>query len=112
MAANLFRDNLVLSPFVFSNVRLTGIRIGSGAYGSVEEVAIPGAICAAKKIHDFFQDTALVSDAAIYQHCYHTIYKRMSTNEHPSPPAHRPVFGCVLLSRLATAGTCYGATTD
>ena len=30
--------------------------IGSGSYGSVEEVAIPGAVCAAKKIHDFFQD--------------------------------------------------------
>ena len=64
MAANL-RDDPELRPFVLSNVRPTGIRIGYGAYGSVEEVVIPGAICAAKRIHDFFQDTAQVSDAAI-----------------------------------------------
>ena len=49
------RDNPQLKPFVLSNVRLTGTRIGAGAYGSVEEVAIPGAICAAK---DFFQDAS------------------------------------------------------
>ena len=59
------RENRGLKPFVLSNVRLTGIRIGSGAYGSVEEVVIPGAICAAKKIHEFFQDAAQVTDAAI-----------------------------------------------
>ena len=85
MAANLFRDNPELSPFVLSNVRLTGIRIGSGAYGSVEEVAIPGAICAAKKIHDFFQDTALVSDAAISTATTQFIREcqLMSTLRHP-----------------------------
>ena len=47
---------LELMPFLLSNVRLTGTRIGAGAYGSVEEVEIPGAVCAAKKIHDIFQD--------------------------------------------------------
>ena len=56
MAANLLRDNPELRPFLLSNVRLTGTRIGAGAYGCVEEVAIPGAICAVKKIHDIFQD--------------------------------------------------------
>ena len=34
-------DNPELRPFVLSDVRLTGTRIGSGAYGNVEEVAIP-----------------------------------------------------------------------
>ncbi|CAI8010873.1 Serine/threonine-protein kinase STY46 [Geodia barretti] len=57
MAAELFlRDYPELRPFVLSNVRPTGVMIGAGAYGSVEEVAIPGAICASKTIHDFFQD--------------------------------------------------------
>ena len=62
MAENLLRDNPELRPFVLSNVRLIGTKIGAGAYGSVEEVAIPGsgAICAAKKIHDFFQDTSQI----------------------------------------------------
>ena len=84
MAANL-RDDPELSPFVLSNVRLTGIRIGSGAYCSVEEVAIPGAICAAKKIHDFFQDTAQVSDAAISTATTQFIREcqLMSTLRHP-----------------------------
>ena len=54
--ADIVRDNPDLSPFVLPNVRLTGIRIGAGAYGSVEEVVIPGAICAAKKIHEIFLD--------------------------------------------------------
>ena len=46
-----------LRPFVLSNVQLTGTRIGAGAYGSVEEVKIPGAICAAKKVHDILLDS-------------------------------------------------------
>ena len=36
------------------DVRPTGKIIGAGAYGSVVEVAIPGAMCAAKQIHGFF----------------------------------------------------------
>lgn len=40
-----------LEPFVVSNVRQTGVTLGNGAYGSVEEVTIPGAVCAAKKLH-------------------------------------------------------------
>ena len=61
MAADL-RDNPQLRPFVLSNVTLTGIRIGAGAYGSVEEVRISGAICTAKKIHDVFQDISIPQD--------------------------------------------------
>ena len=41
-----------LEPFAVSNVRVTGRELGRGAYGSVEEVEIPGAVCAAKKLHD------------------------------------------------------------
>ena len=37
---DLLRDNPLLRPFVLSNVTLTGTRIGAGAYGSVDEVAI------------------------------------------------------------------------
>ena len=55
MAMDFLRDNPELRPFVLSNVTLTGTRIGAGAYGSVDEVAI--SVCgAAKKIHDIFQD--------------------------------------------------------
>ena len=74
-----------LRPFILSNVRLTGVKIGAGAYGSVEEVAIPGAICAAKKIHDFFQDPAdipaaatVVASAQFVREC-----QMMSTLRHP-----------------------------
>ena len=83
MMAAYLRDNPNLRSFVLSNVRLTGIRIGSGAYGSVEEVAIPGAVCTAKKIHDFFQDTAQVSDAAISTTQFIRECQLMSTLRHP-----------------------------
>lgn len=42
-----------LRSLVLRNVTLTGRTIGCGSYGSVEEVAISGALCAAKKIHEF-----------------------------------------------------------
>ena len=56
LAQSFLRDHPELRPFLLSSARPTGTIIGSGSYGSVEEVAIPGAVCAAKKIHDFFQD--------------------------------------------------------
>ena len=56
LAESFLRDHPELRPFLLSSARPTGTIIGSGSYGSVEEVAIPGAVCAAKKIHDFFQD--------------------------------------------------------
>ena len=40
-----------LEQFVVVGVQLTGVTLGAGAYGSVEEVDIPGARVAAKKIH-------------------------------------------------------------
>ena len=40
-----------LEQFVINNVLLTGVTLGAGAYGSVEEVEIPGARVAAKKLH-------------------------------------------------------------
>ena len=42
-----------IQPLVLQNVTLTGKTIGIGSYGSVEEVAIPGALCAAKRLHGF-----------------------------------------------------------
>ena len=85
MAANLLRDNPELRPVLLSNVRLTGTRIGAGAYGSVEEVAIPGAICAAKKIHEFFQDLSQIPAAAIQRASTQFVREcqLMSTLRHP-----------------------------
>ena len=78
-------DNAELEPFIIRDARLTGIRIGVGAYGSVEEVEIPGAICAAKKIHDLFRDETQISTAGISQAT--TQFARecrlMSTLRHP-----------------------------
>ncbi len=50
-----FRDNRITAPeldqFIVATVQLTGRILGAGAYGSVEEVEIPGATVAAKKLH-------------------------------------------------------------
>ena len=40
-----------LEQFVVVDVQLTEVSLGAGAYGSVEEVEIPGARVAAKKLH-------------------------------------------------------------
>ena len=49
------RRNRVTAPeleqLVIDKVQLTGVTLGAGAYGSVEEVEIPGARVAAKKLH-------------------------------------------------------------
>ena len=85
MAVNLLGDNPELRPFVLSNVRLTGTRIGAGAYGSVEEVTIPvGA--AAKKIHDIFQDRSEIPDDEIDKASTQFVREcqLMSTLRHPN----------------------------
>ena len=41
-----------LQQFLVPNVHPTGRELGRGAYGTVEEVEIPGATCAAKIIHE------------------------------------------------------------
>ena len=40
-----------LKQFIVVDVQQTGVSLGAGAYGSVEEVEIPGARVAAKKLH-------------------------------------------------------------
>ena len=53
-SANLhLRNHPQLQPLTLHDVKPTGKTIGTGSFGGVEEVAIPGAICAAKKIHHF-----------------------------------------------------------
>ena len=49
MAARITAEDL--EQFVVPEVQLTGDILGAGAYGSVEEVEIPGARVAAKKLH-------------------------------------------------------------
>ena len=61
MADELLRNNPELRPFLLSNVQRTGVRIGGGAYGVVEEVAVP-MTAAAKTIYDFLQDRDEASD--------------------------------------------------
>ena len=56
MAEGFLRDHPGLRPFVLSDVQLTGIRIGGGAYGRVDEVAFPVA-AAAKTVYAFLQES-------------------------------------------------------
>ena len=47
--------------FMVTNVHPTGRTIGAGSYGSVEEVVIPGAICAAKGMQATFSLSVLTA---------------------------------------------------
>jgi serine/threonine protein kinase len=74
-----------LDPYRLSNVRQTGRTVGVGAYGNVVEVAIPGALCAAKKVHDFFLDPGQTPPEGIHKSMREFVNecKRMSTLRHP-----------------------------
>ena len=85
MAVDLHRNNPELRPFILSNVTLTGTRIGAGAYGSVEEVAI--SVCgAAKRIHDIFQDRSEIPEDEIRKASTQFVKEcqLMSTLRHPN----------------------------
>jgi hypothetical protein len=105
------QDDPGLRPFILSKVRFTGSRIGAGAYGSVEEVTIPGTVCAAKKIHDIFQDRSEIPAAEIRKASTQFVKEcqLMSTLRHP----HIVQFlGVCFFSGLATACASHGATAD
>ena len=57
----VLQDHPDLQPFLLPDVRLTGRRLGS----TVEEVEIPGATCAAKKIPGVFEEGSEVEAAAV-----------------------------------------------
>ena len=84
--ADFLRDNPELQPFLLSNIRLTGVRIGAGAYGSVEEVAVPGAVCAAKKIQEVFLDRSEIPATEIRKSAAQFVREcqLMSTLRHPN----------------------------
>ena len=46
-----------LRPFILSNVKPTGKRLGEGAYGCVEELEVNGLICAGKKMYKTLTDS-------------------------------------------------------
>ena len=83
--ADLLLQHPELRPFVLSNVRITGTRIGAGSFARVEKVEIPGAVCAAKKIHDIFQDRSEIPAADIQRATAKFVEEcqLMSTLRHP-----------------------------
>ena len=65
--ASIPLDYPELRNFLLHNVHLTGTKIGSGAYGSVEEGMLSGTICAIKKIHEIFLDRSRIPPNEIQQ---------------------------------------------
>ena len=57
-----------LDQFIVATVQLTGRVLGAGAYGSVEEVEIPGATVAAKKLHQQLVNLGSPQQVAIYNY--------------------------------------------
>ena len=97
-----------LESFVVPNVRPTGRELGRGAYGSVEEVEIPGAVCAAKKIHTEFLNIGSREDIGRIVSKFASECRLMSTLRHP----HIVQFlgACMLSSRGKAAFSCHGAS--
>ena len=77
MADVFLGDHPELRPYVLSDVQLTGTTIGHGAYGSVEEVAVP--VCgAAKKVHDLLLSSSQITSQFAKE------LQLMSTLRHPN----------------------------
>ena len=110
--AHFLRDHPELKTFQLHNVRLTGKKIGSGAYGSVVEAEVPGATCAVKKIHDIFQDRSEIPEDEIQKTARQFVdeCRLMSSLRHPhivqflgisSIPGSR--FPALVMERLLTS---------
>ena len=85
MAAHLSDSLSELRQYQLSNVHPTGTTIGSGSYGNVVEVAIPGALCAAKEVHDILLDSGRIPPDSIQKVAQEFVRecKLMSTLRHP-----------------------------
>ena len=59
----LVSDHPDLKPLLLTDVKLTGRRIGAGAYSRVEEVLVAGAVCVAK----IFRDVTLLDPSKVSQ---------------------------------------------
>ena len=71
---------MALEAFLVEGVSTTGLELGRGAYGRVVEIRIPGALCAAKIIHD---ELLRESNAANITTKFAEECKLMSTLRHP-----------------------------
>ena len=81
--ADDLRNNRELRAFILSNVQLTGVKIGEGSYGSVEEVTMSGAKCAAKILHDFLRSEIPSSEIPKASTQFVSECQLMSTLRHP-----------------------------
>ena len=86
-----------LRQFLLPNVRLTGRRLGAGAYGSVEEVAIPGLYVRLKNTRSILGPYP--DPGGRYSKGYSTIRYRVSFYEHHAPSSYCAIFVSVLLGR-------------
>ena len=86
MSSSFLRDHPDLRPILLTNVRLTGTTIWSGPYGSVEEASIPGAVCVAKRVHEFNRDSTKMPDIDIrrVENLYAQQCLLMSKLHHPN----------------------------
>ena len=77
------REITELQKIVLPNVRPTGQELGRGAFGTVEEVEIPGATCAAKRIHESLLRLGNVGDVKNITDAFVRECLLMSTLHHP-----------------------------
>ena len=64
-------------------IRPTGRELGRGAYGSVEEVEIPGVLCAAKRIHEGLLNVANAEEVRRVTEAFVSECRLMSALRHP-----------------------------
>lgn len=80
------RITIIRTEFSLFDIRSTGVQIGSGSYGNVEEVIVAGAVCAAKTLHDVFRDDSQIPAGDIRKATQRFLRecRLMSTLRHPN----------------------------
>ena len=124
-----FQRTPELQRFVLSGVRPKGKQLGTGSYGSVEELEVNGVVCAGKQLHDALVEQGNAGVANIVrkylQECqvFCSFSNRMGSasasiyvsldatagNGRVAAPTHRTVPGAVFPRRVSTASAGDGA---
>ena len=85
-----------LRPFILSNVKSTGKRLGEGAYGCVEELEVNGHICAGKRMYESLIDSFNEGADHVIQK-YYDECQLLSNLQHPNIvqfTVDREIFNC------------------
>ena len=96
-----YQDVPELTEFFLKNFRKTGKRLGSGAFGVMEELTLGGTFYAGKTLHSTLLD-------AHNEGIDRVIHLRVQVDVASSPSEYHPIYGFVLVSQQCSSTFSHG----